>query len=160
MTIVGGELNGGWLGGTGDYKKIDVDGRWYAPLGTLGGGGQLGAGVQFVLGLTAKSGFVFGDAGPFFTELYSMGGVQFGIPLRGYEEFAITPDGFDPTGERQRGEPELVRQVVRGVHGRGGRPDQPGALREHVLRRRQRLSRRAAVESAPGCSGARASGSR
>jgi outer membrane protein insertion porin family len=96
MTI-SAETNGGWLGGTGDYNKIDVDGRWYNQLGTLGGGGQLGAGVQFVLGLAAKSGFVIGDAGPFFTELYSMGGVQFGIPLRGYEEFAITPDGFDPT---------------------------------------------------------------
>ena len=91
------ETNGGWLGGTGDYNKIDVDGRWYNQLGTLGGGGQLGAGVQLVLGLTAKSGFVLGDAGPFFTELYSMGGVQYGIPLRGYEEFAITPDGFDAT---------------------------------------------------------------
>jgi outer membrane protein insertion porin family len=53
--------------------------------------------VNFVLGLTAKSGFVFGDAGPFFTELYSMGGVQFGIPLRGYNEFSITPNGYDPT---------------------------------------------------------------
>ena len=78
-----GELNGGFLGGTGDYRKVDLEGRWYAPLGTLGGGGQLGAGVQFVLGLTAKSGFIFGDAGPFFTELYSLGGVQYGIPLRG-----------------------------------------------------------------------------
>jgi outer membrane protein insertion porin family len=96
MTI-SAETNGGWLGGTGDYNKIDVDGRWYNQLGTLGGGGQLGAGVQLVLGLTAKSGFVLGDAGPFFTELYSMGGVQYGIPLRGYEEFAITPEGFDPT---------------------------------------------------------------
>ncbi len=93
---VGGELNGGVLGGTGEYQKIDLEGRWYAPLGTLGGGGQLGQGVQFVLGLTAKSGFIFGDAGPFFTELYSMGGVQFGTPLRGYNEFSITPDGYDP----------------------------------------------------------------
>jgi outer membrane protein insertion porin family len=93
---VGGELNGGFLGGTGNYRKVDLEGRFYAPLGTLGGGGQLGQGVNFVLGLTAKSGFIFGDAGPFFTELYSMGGVQFGIPLRGYSEFAITPDGYDP----------------------------------------------------------------
>ena len=93
---VGGELNGGFLGGTGDYQKIDLEGRWYAPIGTLGGSGQLGQGVQFVLGLTAKSGFIFGDAGPFFTELYSMGGVQFGIPLRGYNEFSITPNGYDP----------------------------------------------------------------
>jgi outer membrane protein insertion porin family len=93
---VGGELNGGVLGGTGNYRKLDLEGRWYAPLGTLGGGGQLGAGVQFVLGITAKSGFIFGDAGPFYTERYSLGGVQYGIPLRGYDEFSITPDGYDP----------------------------------------------------------------
>lgn len=93
---VNAEVNGGILGGTGNYRKLNLEGRWYAPLGTMGGGGQIGAGVQFVLGLTAKSGFIFGDAGPFFTELYSLGGVQFGIPLRGYDEFAITPHGFDP----------------------------------------------------------------
>jgi outer membrane protein insertion porin family len=97
MTNVSGELNGGFLGGTGDYRKVDLEGRWYAPLGSLGGGGQLGAGVQFVLGLTAKSGFVFGNAGPFYQDLYALGGVQYGIPLRGYDEFSITPNGFDPT---------------------------------------------------------------
>jgi outer membrane protein insertion porin family len=97
LTNITGELNGGFLGGTGNYRKLDLEGRWYAPLGSLGGGGQLGAGIQFVLGLTAKSGFIFGDAGPFFTELYSLGGVQYGVPLRGYDEFSITPDGFDPT---------------------------------------------------------------
>ena len=86
----------GPLGGTGDYRKIDFEGRWYAPLGSMGGNDQLGSGIRFVLGLTAKAGFIFGDAGPFFTELYSMGGTQFGIPLRGYEEFSITPNGFDP----------------------------------------------------------------
>jgi len=91
------ETNGGWLGGTGDYNKFDVDVRYYAPIATLGGGGQMGSGVQFVLGLTSKSGFVVGDPGPFYTELYTMGGVQYGIPLRGYEEFSVTPDGFDPT---------------------------------------------------------------
>ena len=97
MTNVSGELNGGFLGGTGDYRKVDLEGRWYAPLGSLGGNNQIGSGVQFVLGLTAKSGFVFGDAGPFYPDLYAMGGVQYGIPLRGYDEFSITPNGFDPT---------------------------------------------------------------
>lgn len=96
LVNVATEFNGGPLGGTGDYRKIDVEGRWYTPLGTLGGNGQLGTGIRMVLGLTAKSGFIFGDAGPFYTELYSMGGVQFGIPLRGYNEFSITPDGFNP----------------------------------------------------------------
>ncbi len=96
QTTVSGELNGGFLGGTGHYQKVDVEGRWYAPLGTLGGSGtQFGGGVQFVLGLTAKSGFVFGDAHNFFTELYTLGGVQFGAPLRGYTECSITPNGYD-----------------------------------------------------------------
>ena len=106
FTNVSGELNGGFLGGTGDYRKVDMEGRWYAPLGTLGGGGELGAGVQFVLGLTAKSGFIFGDAGPFFTELYSLGGVQYGIPLRGYDEFSITPNGFDPSASGNQASPD------------------------------------------------------
>lgn len=98
LTNVSLEFNGGPLGGTGNYRKIDFEGRYYAPLGSAGGSAaQLGGGVQFVLGLTAKSGFIFGDAGPFFTELYSLGGTQFGIPLRGYDEFSITPNGFDPT---------------------------------------------------------------
>jgi outer membrane protein insertion porin family len=106
FTNVSGELNGGFLGGTGNYRKVDLEGRWYAPLGTMGGGGQLGAGVQFVLGLTAKSGFIFGDAGPFFTELYSLGGVQYGIPLRGYDEFSITPNGFDPSASGNQASPD------------------------------------------------------
>jgi outer membrane protein insertion porin family len=59
-----------------------------------------------VLGITAKSGFIFGDAGPFFTELYSLGGVQFGIPLRGYDEFAITPNGFDPQASGNQASPD------------------------------------------------------
>jgi outer membrane protein insertion porin family len=89
------EQNGGILQGTGNYQKLDLEGRWYTPLGTMGGtGGPFGGGIQFVLGLSARSGFVFGDATQFPTDLYSVGGVQFGIPLRGYEEFSITPDGF------------------------------------------------------------------
>jgi outer membrane protein insertion porin family len=97
LANVSGELNGGFLGGTGNYRKVDLEGKWYAPLGSLGGGAQLGGGgVQFVLGLTTKAGFIFGDPGPFFTEMYSLGGVQYGIPLRGYDEFSITPNGFDP----------------------------------------------------------------
>jgi outer membrane protein insertion porin family len=96
MTRLAFEFNGGPLGGTGDYRKLDFEGRYYAPLGSTGGGAKPGGGVQFVLGLTSKTGFIFGDPGPFFTEMYSLGGTQYGIPLRGYEEFSITPDGFDP----------------------------------------------------------------
>jgi len=93
----GATQNGGFLQGTGNYQKMDIEGRWYTPLGTTGGsGGPFGGGIAFVLGLTARSGFIFGDASQFPTDLYSVGGVQFGIPLRGYEEFSITPNGFNP----------------------------------------------------------------
>lgn len=91
------EKTGGPLGGTGNYEKTEFEGRFYAPIGQLGGQGSFAGGVQFTLGLTAKSGFVFGDASNFPLETYSMGGVQFGIPLRGYSEFSITPNGFDPS---------------------------------------------------------------
>ena len=52
--------------------------------------------LKVVLGLTAKSGFVWGDPGPHFRQLFSLGGTQFGVPLRGYDEFSVTPRGFDP----------------------------------------------------------------
>lgn len=90
------EINGGVIGGTGRYQKEDIESRWYTPLGIIGGDGSLGSGMTVVLGFTAKSGFIFGDTGPFITEQYAVGGTQFGIPLRGYDEFSITPDGFDP----------------------------------------------------------------
>ena len=86
--------NGGPLGGSGNFRRATFEGRWYAPL--KAGGFNPQAAVQFVLGLTAKSGFVWGDPGPHFRQLFSMGGTQFGIPLRGYEEFSVTPAGFDP----------------------------------------------------------------
>ena len=110
----------------------------------LGGGHPVRARVS-----RPSAGFIFGDAGPFFTELYSMGGVQYGIPLRGYEEFSITPNGYDPLAATNRRQPERLRQVVRGVHRVARRADQPVALREHVLRRRQRLPERGPVRSDP-----------
>jgi outer membrane protein insertion porin family len=92
---------GGVLGGTANFRKVDLEGRWYAPLGGSSSAAQAG-GVRFVLGLSSRAGFVFGDAGPFFRSLFAMGGTQFSIPLRGYEHFAITPRGFDPnSGEFQ-----------------------------------------------------------
>src|ERR1051325_11040768 len=48
------------------------------------------------MGLSSRSGLVFGNS-PFFDQLFTMGGVQYGIPLRGYDEFSITPQGYDPT---------------------------------------------------------------
>ncbi len=99
MASVGISQSGGLLGGKGNFQRVDLEGRWYAPLGQLGGGGArggLGGGMRFVLGLTARSGFVFGNS-PFFDQLFAMGGTQYGIPLRGYDEFSVTPKGYDPT---------------------------------------------------------------
>jgi outer membrane protein insertion porin family len=87
---------GGVLGGSATFQKVDLEGHWYAPAGQLGGSGPAGGGVRLVLALTSKAGFVFGDAGPFFQQLYAMGGTQYGIPLRGYDEFSVTPQGVNP----------------------------------------------------------------
>jgi outer membrane protein insertion porin family len=95
MTSVGLSQSGGLLGGTGDFQRLDLEGRWYAPLGQLGGTTPGSSPVKFVLGLSTRAGFVFGNS-PFFDQLFTMGGTQFGIPLRGYDEFSITPQGYDP----------------------------------------------------------------
>lgn len=87
---------GGVLGGSGNFRRATFEGRWYAPIGQLGGDQPGSSPLKFLVGLTVKSGFVWGDPGPHFRQLFSMGGTQFGVPLRGYDEFSITPDGFDP----------------------------------------------------------------
>lgn len=86
---------GGPVGGSGNFRRATFEGRWYAPLARLGGSDPTANPLKFVLGFTAKTGFVWGDPGPHFRQLFSMGGTQFGIPLRGYDEFSITPQGFD-----------------------------------------------------------------
>ena len=91
---IGISQSGGPLGGTGNFQRIDLEGRWYAPLGQLGGKGG-GSPLKFVMGLSTRSGFVFGNS-PFFDQLFTLGGTQFGIPLRGYDEFSVTPQGYDP----------------------------------------------------------------
>jgi len=99
MVQVGFSTSGGPLGGRGNFQKVDLEGRFYAPLGQLGGAGS-GSQVKFVLGLSTRSGFVFGSS-PFFDQLFTLGGTQFFIPLRGYDEASITPFGYDPTASQQ-----------------------------------------------------------
>src|SRR5213078_4177759 len=93
MHSIGISQSGGPLGGTGNFQRVDLEGRWYAPLSS---GGPTGGGVKFVMGLSTRSGFVFGNS-PFIDQLFTMGGTQYGIPLRGYDEFSVTPHGFDPS---------------------------------------------------------------
>ena len=92
------ELSGGPLGGTGDFQKYTYTGNWFVPIGQLGGGAPQGRPVRFTLGLTGEGGFLAGDASGFPFERFWMGGVQFGRPLRGYDETTITPLGYFPRG--------------------------------------------------------------
>jgi outer membrane protein insertion porin family len=91
-----GAFSGGPLGGNGDFQKYLVSGSWYVPVGQIGGSAQGSRPIRMTLGLTAESGALFGDASRFPFERFSMGGVQFGRPLRGYDETTITPRGYFP----------------------------------------------------------------
>jgi outer membrane protein insertion porin family len=93
---------GGVLGGSGDFRRATFEGRWYTPLAQLGGQDVFGGGMTVVFGLGTQAGWVWGDPGPHFRQLFSMGGTQYGIPLRGYDEFSITPLGYDPSASGNR----------------------------------------------------------
>jgi outer membrane protein insertion porin family len=94
-------INGGILGGNGDFQKYLVSGSWYVPVGQFGGSRPGSRPIRFTLGLTAETGALFGDASRFPFERFSLGGVQFGRPLRGYDETTITPRGYFPKDSRE-----------------------------------------------------------
>ncbi len=101
------ELNGGPLGGAGDFVKHTAQAQWMIPVGQLGGQSSVPGNVQFAMGLYVRGGALFGDASRFPFESFWVGGVQFGQPLRGYDETSITPQGYFP--ERGGG----IRQIER-----------------------------------------------
>lgn len=91
-------LSGGLLGGDGHFQKYIVGGSWYVPVGQVGGKQPGTRPIRFTLGLNAEAGTLFGDATRFPFERFWMGGVQFGQPLRGYDETTVTPSGYRPRG--------------------------------------------------------------
>ncbi len=93
--VASAEMNGGPLGGDGDFVKFGVEGSWYAPVGQIGSGPRP---VRTTLGLSLRAGAIVGDAERFPFDRYWMGGVQFGERLRGYEETTVTPAGFFDRG--------------------------------------------------------------
>jgi len=103
MVQLGLSQSGGLLGGRGNFQRAELEGKFYAPLGQLSAGGG-GGGVKFVLAFSTRSGFVFGSA-PFFEQLFTLGGTQFFIPLRGYDEASITPFGYDPNASARGASP-------------------------------------------------------
>jgi outer membrane protein insertion porin family len=102
------ELNGGILGGDGDFTRHLVEGTWWLPIGQVGGDGPDGGRpIIFAFGTSVKGGALFGDPSNFPFDRFWMGGVQFGQQLRGYDETSITPFGFFP--ERSSGITDIDR---------------------------------------------------
>lgn len=94
-------FTGGPLGGSGEYGKFEVESQWFVPIAQIGGGGLRGTSIpiEFTAGLSFSGGFIVGD-NPFFLERFFMGGTNVGIPLRGYEEATVTPQGHVPRNAR------------------------------------------------------------
>jgi outer membrane protein insertion porin family len=91
-----GQANG-FFGGA-KYTRYTGEIQHFASLAHFGGSALGAEPIVLSLGLKARAGAVFGDPGGFFvSQKFSLGGVQYGEPLRGYEEFSITPQGYDPT---------------------------------------------------------------
>ncbi len=102
------ELNGGLLGGDGNFTRHLVDGTWWVPVGQVGGDGPDGGRpIIFAFGTSVNAGAIFGDPSNFPFDRFWMGGVQFGQQLRGYDETSITPFGFFP--ERSGGISDINR---------------------------------------------------
>lgn len=89
------QFNGGPLGGRADFQRFTMESRNYTLLGLIGGRGPGSSPLRLTMGLSARAGAVFGNTRDFFwSQKFSLGGVQFGESLRGYPEFSITPRGF------------------------------------------------------------------
>ncbi len=89
------QFNGGPLGGTASFQRYTTEFKSFTTLAKIGGDKPGSSPVKIVAGVSQRAGFVFGDPGPFFSsQAFSLGGVQYGEPLRGYPEFSITPYGF------------------------------------------------------------------
>jgi outer membrane protein insertion porin family len=93
-------FSGGPLGGNSAFQKYTFTGSWWVPVGKLGGTQPGTRPIRFALGLSADAGALFGDASRFPFERFWLGGVQFGKPLRGYDETTITPNGYFPREDR------------------------------------------------------------
>jgi outer membrane protein insertion porin family len=90
------QFNGGPLGGTASFQRYTSDFKSYTTLFNIGGKKPGTEPLRVVAGLSQRAGMLFGDSGPFFfSQQFSLGGVQFGEPLRGYPEFSLTPTGFN-----------------------------------------------------------------
>ena len=92
----------GFLGGAA-YTRYTGEIKHYATLAQFGGGGLGSEPITLLVGLSSRAGALFGDPGGFFiSQKFSLGGVQYGEPLRGYDEFSITPSGYQADANQQQ----------------------------------------------------------
>jgi outer membrane protein insertion porin family len=95
----------GFLGGA-KYTRYTGEIRHYASLYQFGGSAPGSEPITISLGLSARAGALYGDPGGFaLTQKFALGGVQYGEPLRGYEEFSITPYGYNANTSQQNASP-------------------------------------------------------
>ncbi len=100
------QFNGGPLGGSASFQRYTTELRSYSPIGRIGGSILGSEPMVFVAGLSARAGAVFGNTGPFFySQSFALGGTQYGEALRGYNEFSITPNGYNPAGDESQALP-------------------------------------------------------
>jgi outer membrane protein insertion porin family len=96
-------FNGGPLGGTSTFQRALASMRSTATVAQFGGGNLGTDPMRLTLSLNVKGGAVFGDPGPFFvSQSFTLGGTQYGEQLRGYDEFSVTPVGFNPAAGDQQ----------------------------------------------------------
>jgi outer membrane protein insertion porin family len=99
---VSAEFNGGPLGGTASFQRALASMRANATIASFGGSSMGSSQMLVTMSLTTKAGAVFGNPGPFFvSQSFTMGGTQYGQQLRGYDEFSVTPSGFNPLASQQ-----------------------------------------------------------
>lgn len=115
------DFSGGPLGGSVNFQRITGEMRAYAPVLQLGGSNPNSQPIKVVMGITARTGALFGNSGPFFfQQQFAVGGVQFGQSLRGYPEFSITPNGFNATTDQYRSDPASFGNAFMTVTGELG----------------------------------------
>ena len=84
----------GFFGGA-QYTRYTGEMKHYATLAQFGGSALGSEPITLALALKSRAGAVFGNVGGFYvSQKFSLGGVQYGEPLRGYDEFSITPAGY------------------------------------------------------------------
>ena len=88
------------------------------------------------------------NPGPFFvSQAFSLGGVQYGNPLRGYEEFSITPQGYLPNADQFQAQRSSFGNAYYTSTAELGPARESAALPRCVLRRRQHLGAPARLRS-------------